>query len=123
MPFFKPGTVVGVSTAPLITHVGIATGQGTVITNSKSSGCVCEQSVEEFAAGKLLKIVGYPGNLEAAKVIRRAKSLIGTRYNLLNFNCEHFVRWAHGLRPASAQIWVAVFVVIAAALVITRWKR
>jgi hypothetical protein len=106
MSFFSAGTVIAVSAGP-ITHVGVATDQDTVITNSKGHGFVCEQSIDEFSDGRPVKMVGYPGSLQPVEVLRRARSLIGTRYNLLNFNCEHFAWWAHGLRPTSPQIWIA----------------
>jgi hypothetical protein len=117
-----PGNVVAIS-AGFVTHMGIVTAHGTVLTNSSRYGCVCEQSTKAFAAGRPLRMIGYLGNLEPAEVVRRAKSQIGRRYKLFSFNCEHFVRWAHGLRPESGQVWSAVFITMAVLIVATRWAR
>jgi len=40
--------------------------------------------------GKLVVTASIPE--EADIVVSRAKALIGSRYNLLSFNCEHFAR-------------------------------
>jgi len=115
MLFYPPGAVVAVS--PLIaTHFGIATDRGTVIANSKRKHCVCEETVEEFSGGWPIRVVGYLGNLGAAEVLNRARSLLGRPYDLLGFNCEHFVRQTHGLKPKSSQIRTALVLGVAVAV-------
>ena len=38
------------------------------------------------------------------QIADRALSLLGTRYHLLNFNCEHAANWAQTGRPESPQL-------------------
>ena len=50
-----------------------------------------------------MNVIGYLGNLSPQQVLQRARSRIGETWNLF-WNCEHFVKWAHGLRPRSPQL-------------------
>ena len=66
--------------------------------------------------------MGYPSNLAPIEVIRRARLLTGHPYSLLGFNCEHFVRIAHGLRPESPQVrgWALLALITAGLALLTR---
>lgn len=88
----------------LFFHYGIFDGNGKVIHNSKRHGRVVIESLKSFSEGKeVLADLGiFSGDADAA--IERAKRYIGTPYNLLQENCEHFVRMAHGLLKESPQL-------------------
>ena len=75
-----------------------------VISNSFRKRGVFEESWEDFSSGKQVKILGYPGALSPDAVLLRARSKIGSRWNLFRWNCEHFINWSHGLKPRSPQV-------------------
>lgn len=62
-----------------------------------------EVSWNEFSEGKVVRVERFPGQPPAATVLARACSIIVTRYDLLRWNCEHLVRFAHGLPERSPQ--------------------
>lgn len=110
--FPRPGTVVSTSRL-LYRHVGIITdrildGQPTVISNSSRRGMVVEESMKEFLNGGDFRIDGYFGSLPSDVVLYRARAKLGSGYSVLGWNCEHFARDAHGLKPESPQLTVAV---------------
>lgn len=75
---------------PFPRHVGIyASGRG-VVHNHKSC-CVELTRIEDFSGGRPIRVISrVVGSwIEQENVVQRALSLIGQRYNLLNFNCEH----------------------------------
>ena|SRR6266849_490467 len=90
----------------LVTHCGIYTERNTVISSSPGGGVV-EQPLDEFSGGAPVTPAGYPGTLHPLVVIDRARRQIGTPWRL-NFNCEHFVNWAHGVEVQSPQLKAAV---------------
>lgn len=104
---YSVGTVLAVDFFP-VTHVGIATGRGWVISNSRARGGVYEESLRDFSDGRPIRVLGHLGNLPASRVVERARSKIGERWSLFSNNCEHFVRWAHGVKVASPQLENAV---------------
>lgn len=77
-----------------------------VIASSAQAGGVVEEPWDTFAQGCAVYSLGYPGELPWPQVVRRARSLIGMRYNLFTANCDHLVRFAHGLTPWSPQVAV-----------------
>lgn len=105
---FKPGNVLAVDMGPYL-HVGVAgdrllNGEQTVIENSKQTGRVQEVPLSAFAAGRRVADRKSPGRLAVHEVLERARSKLGTTYDLFVWNCEHFTSWAHGQRPHSPQI-------------------
>ena len=114
------GDVVSAPRGP-INHVGIFTDVGTVISNSGRRGCVVEETLDEFAAGSLIRRVGYLGRLAPHVVVARARSQLGRRYNLFASNCEHLVHYAHGLPRRSPQLVAAS--VVAGALLLSQIGR
>ena len=76
----------------------------TVVSGSLRYGRVIEEPLREFAKGTPIRIVGYPSALPNWLVMQRARSVLETEYLLLTWNCEHVVRFAHGLRLSSPQI-------------------
>lgn len=106
MSSIAPGTVVAVDFI-LFKHVGIYTGCGTVISNSRARGGVYEETLSDFGEGRRVEVVGFYGNLPGSHVVNRARSLVGHGWNFFNFNCEHFASWAHGLEAQSPQLRAA----------------
>jgi hypothetical protein len=63
-----------------------------------------EQPYSEFAKGRVVTVDGYPGVMPAVTVLQRARANRGRPYSWVGFNCEHFVRQAHGLPVESPQL-------------------
>ncbi|WP_439890915.1 lecithin retinol acyltransferase family protein [Ralstonia sp. 25C] len=105
---YPAGTVVRVSHGPY-DHLGLL-GEGTigadrtVLAFSAQAQGFIEQSLSQFAGGRTISVDGYLGNLHPAVVLQRARSLQGRTYSWLTFNCEHFVRHAHGVEVHSPQL-------------------
>lgn len=112
MKFLQPGTIVSVGVGPL-THFGIVSDQGGpdfphIISCSRRTGQVAEETAADFANGGTIKVHNYPSQLNPFQVIQRARSKLGTKYDLFKWNCEHFVRWVHSLKPESPQLQAAM---------------
>jgi hypothetical protein len=69
-----------------------------------------EETVSEFARGKEVVVRSTPRVLHPHWVLARARSGQHPPYSWLEFNCDHFVRFAHGVPVESPQLqaWVAV---------------
>jgi hypothetical protein len=113
--FFSPGSIVAVRQGP-VTHVGIVTEWQTVISSKPQKG-IHEETMADFSGGLAVECQGYPGSLPAAVVIYRARSRIGEQWNLVKWNCEHFVRYAHGVEEKSPQLQVFGKMVLACCVV------
>lgn len=115
---YRPGTVL--STSRLVyRHFGILTdrfinGYPSVISNSGEGGMVVEESLIKFQGAGDLQVVGYIGSLPQDAVLARARTKLGSKYSIINWNCEHFVRYAHDLKQESPQLtaYVSLFAVI-----------
>lgn len=110
----RPGTVVQVDHG-LYRHVGMVSdryfsGQPGVLSFSAATGGIAEESFEVFARGRCVQIEGYLGIFPSSLVLSRARSMKERRYSWLSFNCEHFVRSAHGVAVESPQVqqWVVL---------------
>lgn len=112
-----PATVVGywlTVSGVAIFHVGLVSdrrsyfGLPHVISASKRTGYVVEEPWEEFAQGATVEVCDIRGNLSAQDVLGRARQKIGHEWRLVVANCEHFVRWAHGLPVTSPQLQAGV---------------
>jgi hypothetical protein len=111
--FLLPGTIVN---APmkgwfgLTRHFGIISGKRgldgmpVVIANARASGGPAEESWTRFTEGQPHERAYYPSKLPPDQVLYNAYGMFGTRYNLVSWNCEHFVNACHGLRPTSRQV-------------------
>lgn len=105
------GIVVSVDMG-LYRHPGILTearptSERSVISASWRLQSVAEEPVSQFAAGRTLRVEGYLGELPPEQVLIRARAALGEPYDLFTRNCEHFVRYAHGLVPKSPQLLTA----------------
>jgi len=110
-----PGAIVSINYLGGIEHVGIVSdrfhkGYPMIISASRRTGVVAEERLEDFSDGKEIRVKGFPGSFSVRQVLVRARSMIGTKYNLLKWNCEHFVHWAHGMKVESKQLHRAVMV-------------
>ena len=103
MTLFPAGTVVGTGIG-VYEHVGVMTDSGTIVSASKRRGCVAEESPEDFSDGRPIYAKGYPGELPADQVVKRAREMIGKRYDVVFNNCEHVVRHAHGVPRRSPHL-------------------
>lgn len=81
----------------------------TAIAPSGRTSKVVEEPLDSLIArGKDFRIEPMWGNFDGKTVVARARQLLGRKYNLWFFNCEHFVRLVHGLKPKSPQLRAAV---------------
>ncbi len=85
-----------------------------VISHSGRRGGLVVEPFSEFSLGRDVFSEGYLGSLPPELVIERAMSHRGTPYSLTKFNCEHLIRFAHGVEPSSPQM--AIFSILAAAV-------
>lgn len=91
-------------------HVGIYVGPrgfngACVVHNCKSKGVILSTE-QEFSGGKQIMMhqqatVPYH---QREQIAQRALSLLGTKYDLLKFNCEHAAYSAQNGKPNSPQI-------------------
>jgi lecithin:retinol acyltransferase len=91
-------------------HRGIVAGRDVfgriwVIHNEKGS-FVKYDLLQAFAGGHKVVVVPSPAlaSSERLAVVRRAQSLLGRQYHLLNFNCEHLVTYALAGAASSPQL-------------------
>lgn len=101
----------------LYTHVGVVTGHDRrglpiVTSNSHRRGGVFQESFAEFCEGRPCKLIRAAGH-DASILVQRARAALGQKYDLLRFNCEHFIEWVKGNPPSSGQLafWGAVAVI------------
>lgn len=128
MQYFQPGSIVAIDLPGPFKHVGIISdqvmdGSQMVISASRRKGIVAEETIMEFSDGKEVSLIGYPSDKSVLEVLRRAKSMIGAKYNLLKWNCEHFVRWVHGLRVESKQVQTGVGIAIVVTALFLLFKK
>ena len=121
-----PGTIIGVRFG-LIEHVGIVTdrsidGVPAVISNSHAHRGAREEPLSSFIQGRSFRVHKALSDRPGEEVADRARRMVGRRYDVLRFNCEHFVRIAHGLKPRSPQVYRAM-AVAAGALAVWRLAR
>lgn len=114
--WYSPGDIVSVRVGA-VRHEGIMTEHGRVISNSRRSGGVFEESMRIFAEGRTIKNHGQLRPLDPNHVLARARSQIGRGYHPYTFNCEHFVRFCYGKSPYSPQKMGAMSLVALAAAI------
>ncbi|UTD15409.1 hypothetical protein HER15_07995 [Tenacibaculum mesophilum] len=97
----------------ILNHYIVYLGNNTFIGNLEKG----VQILTNYEIQKLLKeyeptkIKPFSGsNYERKLAIKRAYSKIGQKYNLLNFNCEHFANLVQYGTKSSKQVTIALFV-------------
>lgn len=95
----------------IYSHHGIDMGDGTVVHFSGEplqvhKACVVRDSMEDFLAGGVCKVVEHPSDChDAEEVVARALALVGTRgYGLWTNNCEHFACYCKTGMKRSSQV-------------------
>lgn len=104
---YEPGDVVSVRFGAVLSHYGVVTSRGTIISNSRLHGGVVEQSLEDFASGRTIRAHGRYSSLDAHLVETRARRYLGREYDLFGSNCGHLVRHAHRQKPTPMQVGAA----------------
>jgi len=81
--------------------VSFESGRWTLISNRGARNGVTEEPTEQVINGAECRILEFASPLPAYMVVERARSMIGSRYDLWKWNCEDFVYWALGFPPRS----------------------
>jgi hypothetical protein len=79
---------------------------------SKSGGGVCVSSLEEFAEGNTVDIIGWATSPESQEWIVENINIAlrwqltngGIPYHVHDQNCQHFTSWAYGEKPNSKSL-------------------
>jgi len=109
-----PGTVIAVR-YPMYKHFAIVSEayiqndrgyRPKLISLSYRTGGVQEEPWESVVGNQDIEVSPIQGKLTTEQILSRARSCIGRKikYHLFTFNCEHFVRYAHGLPVESVQV-------------------
>lgn len=91
-------------------HYGVVAEGGprgiSVVHNDKDAGYVHETYYREFSGGAIVYLVSRKAqnDRERSIIALRARSLIGTKYELLNFNCEHAANYAETSEAVSPSV-------------------
>jgi len=90
-------------------HWGIVTdswkdGEQTVISCSGLRNMVVEEPMSAFRQGNAIEPRPSPSALPVQEVLARARGKLGQPYDLLNWNCEHFVYDSFGRTKQSPQL-------------------
>lgn len=101
---FEPGDVVAIPFGIGLSHYGLVTTRGTVISNSSKHGGVVEQSLVEFASGRRIRLCERTDPLDAVVAESRARRAKGASYSVTEANCAHFTRWSRRQRPTTMQV-------------------
>lgn len=101
---FEPGDVVAIPFGIGLSHYGLVTSRGTVISNSSKHGGVIEQSLAEFSNGRRVRLCERTDRLDAVVAETRARRVKGSSYSLTEANCAHLTRYARRQRPTKVQI-------------------
>lgn len=101
---FEPGDVIAIPFGIGLSHYGLVTSRGTVISNSSRHGGVVEQSLSEFSKGRRIRLCERTDALDAAVSETRARRAKGSTYSLTEANCAHFTRYSRRQRPTSVQV-------------------
>src|SRR5215469_2218276 len=115
----QPGTPVGIWIYG-VEHEGIVSdildldGLPYVISNSARFGSGAEEPWRVFTAGRRAHVLqGLVSSLPRQVVLSRARGLLNKKWDVFNWNCQHFVRSAMGLPVISPQLTVAAGVFLA----------
>lgn len=104
---FRTGDIVAIHFGPRLSHYGLVTSKGTVISNSRAHGGVVEQSIAAFGDGKRIRLCNRTTPLDGLVAEMRARRAKGQRYRLLSHNCAHFSRWSRRQSPTALQVTTA----------------
>jgi len=124
-----PGTAVIVDFG-IYKHLGIVTDQWyeekpMVISNSYRRRGVYEEPWDAFSCNNEVCVHRLLDSTDYQPVLDRARSKTGTRWNLLVWNCEHFVSWVCGRKSHSPQLKSALMsiTIVAGTTLLTRYVK
>lgn len=108
----NPGDVIRIPCG-LYDHLAIVSdkteyGRPYLISCSHRTGEVREELWDVVVGNQRWRHVGAIGSNNPAEILRRARSKIGSRWDLFSWNCEHFVNWACGQPSTSPQLTAAI---------------
>lgn len=85
-------------------------GREIIVQNLAGVGVHLADAADFFAkASRIARIEKFNGNIyQQNHVIQRALTLLGTSYNLLTYNCEHFANEVRYGKRESTQVKVAI---------------
>ena len=109
---FQPGDVVSIRFAGVLRHYGVITSGGRVISNSRKHEGVTEQSLDDFADGRPVKVHASSGDAHHLEVESRARRALGASYRLAGSNCGDFVGHVHKRKPTVTQVGRATVMAI-----------
>lgn len=118
-----PGTVISVRVGPFL-HVGIVSdrtgpdGLPMVLSNSRRRGHAVEETWSEFSGRKPVSVRERHRGVEGLQIVARARGMLGTPWDPVFSNCEHFVERACGRAPRSGQLQAAGSIAAMFALVL-----
>ncbi|MDO5351781.1 MAG: lecithin retinol acyltransferase family protein [Succinatimonas sp.] len=101
------------------THHAIYIGDGYVVENTREGTNLV--SLEEFSKGHIIEVVVHKDRaFDRQESCKRALQCVGEdKYNLINYNCEHFVNWCINGKYQSTQVKNTVAAISSAAVVAT----
>jgi hypothetical protein len=107
--------IVSVPLWGIIRHHGLKVNipgyEAFVYSNAPGVGVV-RQSVAEFAGGRVVTSSPAVTQLNPIQVVARAERMLGRRYDVISWNCDHFVTSALGRKSESVQLRGVVAVLI-----------
>lgn len=116
--YLEPGTVVSAQKSGGVEHFGILTEVGTIVSASKIRQAVVEETPLQFSLGAQIYVHDIRGRQRWEQTVWMARSKLGEPYRLFDRNCEHFVRFCHGLPQKSPQLAAAVGTAILAGVLL-----
>lgn len=116
---FKAGDVLYLGTWYLpLEHWALVTDNNTVIENRFGVGVIetpIKEFLERYQYFKLKKVV-RDDSKDLSTILKRARLLLGTKYDIIDFNCEHFIDYIFDRKPISEQVLIANRFVLGALL-------
>ena len=109
---FQPGDVVSIRFSGVLRHYGVVTSGGRVISNSRKHDGVTEQTLDDFADGRTVKVHGSRSDAHHLEVESRARRALGASYRLAGSNCGDFVGHVHKRKPTVTQVGRATMMAI-----------
>lgn len=121
---YRQGEIVAVRMLSGIEHWGLSTEYRRVISCSKRTGLVAEEDEEIFSAGNPIVSRGYPSNLPGHEVVAKARKLLGRKWDLLAYNCQHFATEGHNQKQSpQLKIAVVILAVVGVVALMMRGKK
>ena len=106
----KPGHIVATDMGAyqhysLVTDQKCDKGNWKLISATKRNGTVKEETWDSVVTGRTTYLADYVLTRPLSEVLADARSQIDKwDYEVLNRNCEHFVKWSTGMEISSSQV-------------------